>query len=90
MVTSVAIVASGVVSVILAITAFTAVGKWNSLIEDIKDQSEYVDLEIDLGYSWYLMLFSGIIGVTITVMSVFIFCGSRNKSHDDALLNNKM
>ncbi len=54
-----------VFSVIFLIAAFTACGEWDSLVKDLEDKFDI--LNIDLGSSWFLMLFAGILAVFLGI-----------------------
>lgn len=79
--------ASAITSITFAITAFTACGNWNDLTKDINDDLPS-DWEFELGYSWYLMLFSGLFAIGVVVLSVIIFCQDVKGKSDNSLLNN--
>lgn len=81
MISTVLIVASCVIAVILGITSFTACGNWKDLIDDISDDLGE-DWDVDVGYSWYLMLFSGLFGMGVAAISVIIFCQERKNTDD--------
>lgn len=86
--TSVCILTGMCLSVILAVSAFTAVGNWNELSKDIEDQAGD-DYDIVLGYSWYLMLFSGVMAVGVAGMSAVAFCRYRNSSEEGSFPLNR-
>lgn len=75
--TTIALIVAMVIGVILVATAFAATGNFNDLIENVKD--EYDWMTVDLGYSWYLMLFAGILGVAGTILSFIAIWTGRNE-----------
>ena len=71
--------------IIEMIGAFTAVGQWNALLDDLEDQYDFVDY--NLGYSWYLMLFSGIFAVCAVINYALLFKEIRTGSSFNEPLN---
>lgn len=85
---TISIITSAVVAVIFGITAFTSVGNWKSLNDDINDDLDNSDDDgYEVSYSWYLMLFGGLMSMSVAVISVIIFFKGRNGSDESASLN---
>ncbi len=79
------IIISVVLGIIEMINAFTSVGQWNALLNDLEDQYDFVDY--NLGYSWYLMLFSGIFAICAVINYLLLLKDVRAGSSINEPLN---
>lgn len=74
-------VATIIIAVVFAVSAFTAVGQWNSLVEDVEETTTNTDIDYNLSHSWYLMIFAGIFSIFCAFGSLHGLC-SKQKGDD--------
>lgn len=80
-------VATIVLAIVFAVSAFTAVGQWKELIEDIESSTTNTDIDYNLSYSWYLMIFAGIFAIACAFGSLHGLCAKRRADNLDKPLN---
>jgi uncharacterized membrane protein YphA (DoxX/SURF4 family) len=68
-----------VLAVVFAVSAFTAVGQWKELVEDVEASTTNTDIDYNLSHSWYLMIFAGIFSIFCALGSLHGLC-SKQKS----------
>lgn len=80
---TVCIGASVALSFMFAVSAYTAVGQWDELLKSTEDR--FPNVEYNLGYSWILMLFSGLLSTAIFFLSILALARNQKADPEGAL-----
>ena len=79
-------ITSAVIAAIGAITAFTACGNWKDLTDDINEDLDD-EWDVEVGYSWYLMLFSGLFSLGVAAIAAIMLFTQKRFSEGEEPLN---